>query len=165
MTKDELKEKIKVLVKQVYKPKTLTAQDTISLDAPKFPVLEKFPSLKEVIINLLTDQYELFITDIQWVAPKPTTFRVNLRNDQFFFLTKADDSWIAQVEGKKYYLQTLSDRQRAQEAITSILKYGKPEKEEGELGLQPDEIPPPPPEETPPPPPGEEALPPTAPPI
>jgi len=128
-------------------------------------ITEKFPTVEAVLIELMTEQYPAFVMDIFWVAPKPTTFRVNLRNDQFFFLTKADDSWIAQVEGKKYYLQTLSDRQRAQEAITSILKYGKPEKEEGELGLQPDEIPPPPPEETPPPPPGEEALPPTAPPI
>ena len=65
MTKDELKEKIKVLVQQVYKPKTLTAQDTISLDAPKFPVLQKFPELKDIIVNLLTDQYEIFVTDIQ----------------------------------------------------------------------------------------------------
>ena len=38
MTKDELKEKIKTLVQQVYKPDTLQAQDKISLDAPKFPV-------------------------------------------------------------------------------------------------------------------------------
>ena len=84
MTKDELKEKIKVLVQQVYKPKTLQAQDTISLDAPKFPVLEKFPELKEVIVNLLTNQYEIFISDIQWVAPKPTTFRVVLGNSETF---------------------------------------------------------------------------------
>ncbi len=37
MTKDELKEKIKVLVKQVYKPEILTGNERISLDAAKFP--------------------------------------------------------------------------------------------------------------------------------
>ena len=131
MTKDELKEKIKVLVQQVYKPKTLTAQDTISLDAPKFPVLEKFPSLKEVIINLLTDQYELFITDIQWVAPKPTTFRIVLGNGEPFMLTYSPRSWVAQIEGKKYYLLNLSEEEAATEAIARILAYGITEEKPG----------------------------------
>ena len=131
MTKDELKEKIKVLVKQVYKPKTLTAQDTISLDAPKFPVLEKFPSLKEVIINLLTDQYELFITDIQWVAPKPTTFRIILGNGEPFMLTYSPRSWVAQIEGKKYYLLNLSEEESATEAIARVLAYGVTEEKPG----------------------------------
>ena len=72
MTKNELKDKIKSLVKQVYKPDYLQAQDKISLDAPKFPVLEKFPELKDIIVNLLTNQYEIFVSDIQWVAPKPS---------------------------------------------------------------------------------------------
>lgn len=131
MTKNDLKEKIKVLVQQVYKPKTLTAQDTISLDAPKFPVLEKFPSLKEVIINLLTDQYELFITDIQWVAPKPTTFRIVLGNGEPFMLTYSPRSWVAQIEGKKYYLLNLSEEESATEAIARILAYGMTEEKPG----------------------------------
>jgi hypothetical protein len=125
MTKDELKEKIKVLVKQVYKPDTLQAQDKISLDAPKFPVLEKFPTLKQVIVDLLTDQYEIFVTDIQWVAPKPTTFRVILGNGEPFMLTYTPRSWIAQVEGKKYYLLNLSEEESATEAIARVLAYGQ----------------------------------------
>jgi len=152
MTKDELKEKIKVLVKQVYKPKTLTAQDTISLDAPKFPVLEKFPSLKEVIINLLTDQYELFITDIQWVAPKPTTFRIILGNGEPFMLTYTPRSWIAQVEGKKYYLLNLSEEEQAAQAIARMLAYGITEEKSGGTETPeetPEETPAETPEETP----------------
>ena len=124
MTKDELKEKIKVFVQQVYKPKTLKAQDTISLDAPKFPVLQKFPELKDIIVNLLTDQYEIFVTDIQWVAPKPTTFRIVLGNGETFMLTYSPRSWVAQIEGKKYYLLNLSEEEAATEAIARILAYG-----------------------------------------
>jgi hypothetical protein len=127
MTKDELKEKIKVLVQQVYKPKTLTAQDTISLDAPKFPVLQKFPELKDIIVNLLTDQYEIFVTDIQWVAPKPTTFRIVLGNGEPFMLTYSPRSWVAQIEGKKYYLLNLSEEESATEAIARVLAYGMTE--------------------------------------
>jgi hypothetical protein len=135
MTKDELKEKIKVLVKQVYKPDTLQAQDTISLDAPKFPVLEKFPELKEIIIDLLTNQYEIFITDIQWVAPKPTTFRIVLGNGENFMLTYSPRSWVAQVEGKKYYLLNLSEEESATEAIARMLAYGMTE-EKPEAGAE-----------------------------
>jgi hypothetical protein len=127
MTQDELKEKIKILVKKVYKPVDTQTQDTVTLDAPKFPVLEKFPTLKEIIVNLLTDQYELFITDIQWVAPKPTTFRVILGNGETFMLTYSPRSWIAQIEGKKYYLLNLSEEESATEAIARILSYGMQE--------------------------------------
>lgn len=135
MTKDELKEKIKVLVKQVYKPEVLTGKDTISLDAPKFPVLEKFPELKEIIVNLLTNQYEIFVSDIQWVAPKPTTFRVVLGNGETFMLTYSPRSWVAQVEGKKYYLLNLSEEESATEAIARILAYGMAE-EKPEAGAE-----------------------------
>ena len=127
MTKDELKEKIKVLVGQVYKPEVLKAQDKVSLDAPKFPVLEKFPTLKQVIVDLLTDQYEIFVADIQWVAPKPTTFRIMLANGEPFMLTYTPRSWVAQIEGKKYYLLNLSEEESATEAIARVLAYGAKE--------------------------------------
>jgi hypothetical protein len=146
MTKDELKEKIKVFVQQVYKPKTLKAQDTISLDAPKFPVLQKFPELKDIIVNLLTDQYEIFVTDIQWVAPKPTTFRIILGNGEPFMLTYSPRSWVAQIEGKKYYLLNLSEEESATEAIARVLAYGMTEEKtepgaEGETAETPTEEP------------------------
>lgn len=126
MTKDELKEKIQTLVKQIYKPETLSIDTSaeISLDAPKFPVLTKFPELKDIIIDLLTDQYEIFITDIQWVAPRPTTFRVILGNGEPFMLTYTPRSWIAHIEGKKYYLLNLSEEESATEAIARVLAYG-----------------------------------------
>jgi len=134
MTKDELKEKIKVLVRQVYKPEILTGNERISLDAAKFPVLEKFPELKEIIVNLLTQQYEIFVTDIQWVAPKPTTFRVVLGNGETFMLTYSPRSWIAQIEGKKYYLLNLNEEEAATEAISRILAYGIQEETTPEEG-------------------------------
>jgi len=135
MTTDELKEKIKVIVRQIQKPEHLQVQDTVTLDAPKFPVLEKFPTLKQVIVDLLTDQYEIFITDIQWVAPKPTTFRIILGNGETFMLTYTPRSWVAQVEGKKYYLLNLSEEESATEAIARVLAYGIAE-EKPEAGAE-----------------------------
>ena len=135
MTKDELRDRIKALVKQVYSSVEqpgaevdLDNPEPISLDSERFPVLVKFPTLKDTIIKLLTDQYELFLKDIEWVAPRPTTFRIILANDQVFYLIYTDRTWIGKVEGKKYYLLNLSEEQNCIEAIARILSYGaKPE--------------------------------------
>ena len=35
-------------------------------------------------------------------------------------------SWIAQVEGKKYYLLNLPEEERATDAIARLLRYGAP---------------------------------------
>jgi len=141
MTKSELREKIKNLAKQVYskaKPSTsvkvvdLDTPTNVSLDVTRFPALEKFPTLKDTIIKLLTDQYDLFIKDIEWVAPRPTTFRIILANEQPFYLIYTDRTWIGKVEGKKYYLLNLSEEQNCIESIARILSYGAkvaPEKE------------------------------------
>jgi hypothetical protein len=128
MTQNELREKIKSLVQQTYKKKTIDLDmgGEVSLDASKFPVLTKFPKLKEVIVNLLTTQYEIFMKEIQWVAPKPTTFRIILGNDESFLLIYTERSWIAQVEGKKYYLLNLSEEEQATESISRLLSYGPP---------------------------------------
>jgi hypothetical protein len=138
MTKNEFKDKIKDIVKKVYLSTVkstevdLDSPSVVSLDNERFPVLAKFPTLKETIIKLLTDQYDLFLKDIEWVAPRPTTFRIILGNDQTFYLIYTDRSWIAKVEGKKYYLLNLSEEQNCIEAIARILSYGAkptPEKE------------------------------------
>jgi len=86
-----------------------------------------------MLIKLLTDQYELFLKDIEWVAPRPTTFRIILANDQVFYLIYTDRTWIAKVEGKKYYLLNINEEQNCIEAIARILSYGArptPEKSE-----------------------------------
>ena len=130
MTKDELKNKIKDLVKKVYSNTVkstdvdLDSPSVVSLDDERFPVLSKFPTLKDTIIKLLTDQYDLFLKDIEWVAPRPTTFRIILANEQPFYLIYTDRSWIGKVEGKKYYLLNLSEEENCIEAIARILSYG-----------------------------------------
>jgi hypothetical protein len=163
MTKSELRDKIKALAKQALIPQSvdLDKGNDVSLDALKFPVLGKFPELKKVIVDLLTHQYEVFMTDIQWVAPRPTTFRIVLGNGENFILIYTERSWIAKVEGKKFYLLNLSEEEQAAESIARILSYGLKEAEaspdslEGEepAEVKPEDIKPeennPQPEETP----------------
>ena len=119
MTRDELRSKIRELVLQSYS-KYKRAESA----AAEYDELTKFPELKEVIVDLLSSDFNNFLASIDWVAPKPTTFRINLKNNQEFYLIWNNRSWIAQVEGKKYYLLNLPEQQHATESIARILRYG-----------------------------------------
>ena len=119
MTSAELREKIRLLVPTVVGNKKQAEEVAVEYDE-----LTKFPELKAVIVDLLTHEFDNFIASIDWVAPKPTTFRINLKNGQDFYLIYSRTSWIAQVEGKKYYLLNLPEEERACESIARILRYG-----------------------------------------
>lgn len=136
-SRKELVDKIQAIAKRVYAAKTAgetsieAQEDTfgvspedVNFEEELFPVLAKFPKLKEVIMDLLTDQYGDFISDIWWVAPRPTTFKIILANEQYFYLIYTERSWIAQVEGKKFYLANLNEEERAADSIARILRYG-----------------------------------------
>jgi hypothetical protein len=127
VVKDELKEKIRVLVKQVYVDKAKT-----TLAAAEYDELTKFPELKKVLVDLLTPDFDFFLASIDWVAPRPTTFRINLKNGTSFYLIFTLRSWIAQVEGKKYYLLNLNEEEAACEAIARQLRYQVPVKDKPE---------------------------------
>ena len=121
MTKQELRDKIKVLVKTVYRDRVSIEQAAVEYDE-----LTKFPELKDVIVSLLGPQFDLFIASIDWVAPKPTTFRINLKNNENFYLVYTPRTFIAEIEGKKYYLLNLNEQENAENAIARILRYGAP---------------------------------------
>tara|TARA_R110002020_G_scaffold99947_1_gene236843 strand:- start:77 stop:550 length:474 start_codon:yes stop_codon:yes gene_type:complete len=135
MTREALQSKLKILIKQVYSNRTITPEEAVQYDE-----LTKFPELKAVIVDLLTPEYDSFVASIDWVAPRPSTFRINLKNDQLFYLIYGKRSFIAQVEGKKYYLLNLPEEQRAAESIARILRYGvkTEEGEEGGEGFEPE---------------------------
>ena len=119
MTREELIAKIKALVPTAY-----ASVQKAEATAVEYDELTKFPELKAVIVDLLGHDYAKFIDAIDWVAPKPTTFRINLLNGQSFYLVYTDRSWIAEVEGKKYYLLNLNEEQNATNVIARILRYG-----------------------------------------
>jgi hypothetical protein len=119
MTASELRDRIKLLVKQVYKDKVKSDDAALAYDE-----LVKFPELKAVIVNLMTTDFDKFLESVDWVAPRPSTFRVNLLNGENFVLFYDPRSWIAQVEGKKYYLLNLDEEEMASKAVSRILTYG-----------------------------------------
>ena len=120
MTAGELREKIKGLVLQVYKDYSKAEDAAVAYDE-----LVKFPLLKDVIVDLLTSEFDAFLETIEWVAPRPSTFRIVLLNGQSFLLMYTEKSWIATVEGKKYYLLNLDEEENCALAINRILQYGQ----------------------------------------
>lgn len=119
MTREELVAKIKSLAPAAY-----ASVQKAEVTAVEYDELTKFPELKAVIVDLLTSDYAKFIDSIDWVAPKPTTFRINLLNGESFYLVWNERSWVAEVEGKKYYLLNLNEEEMAIKAIARILRYG-----------------------------------------
>ena len=119
MTASELKEKIKSLTKQVYNEKDKGEDAAIAYDE-----LVKFPELKNIIIDLLTVDFDKFLESVDWVAPRPSTFRINLLNGENFILIFDTRSWIAKIEGKKYYLLNLDEEEMAAKATARLLSYG-----------------------------------------
>ena len=130
MTKAEFKERIKGLAFEGIRDRKKS-----EIAAVQYDELTKFPELKEAILTLLTADFDNFLASIDWVAPRPTTFRINLRNDQNFYLIWMGRSWIAQIEGKKYYLLNLPEEERAVEAIARMLRYGAPDSEDTDAGI------------------------------
>ena len=121
MTREELRDKIKVLVKTVYKDKVAIEKAAVEYDE-----LTKFPELKDVIVSLLGPQFDLFVASIDWVAPKPTTFRINLKNGENFYLVYTPRTFVAEIEGKKYYLLNLPEEENCVQHIARVLRYGAP---------------------------------------
>ena len=122
MTREDLIARIRSLAPDVVQKRTRAEEVAVEYDE-----LTKFPELKQILIDLLTNEFDMFLSSIDWVAPRPTTFRINLKNNQDFYLIYGKRSWIAQVEGKKYYLLNLPEEERAAEAISRILRYGAKE--------------------------------------
>lgn len=93
---------------------------------PMMYILKKYPSLAETLTLLLTDAYKDYVTGIYIIAPKPTTFKIVLHNGQFFYLRYLGKAYEAKVLGRRYYLLTIGDKERAILAIAGLLELGAP---------------------------------------
>lgn len=107
-------------------------------------ILAKFPNLRNCLINLCTEDFGKFIAGIDWVSPRPTSFRINLKNGQDFTLTWMGENFKANISGKDYYLGELSAKQQALHKLSILFQegpVGPPEEEMGEEGPGGDEGP------------------------
>jgi hypothetical protein len=101
-------------------------------ETPEVPVLKtstqeilgKFPTVKKALVKLMTHEFDEFVEDVKWVAPKPSTFTIVLKNGQTFNLKWMGKDFDANIEGKNYYLGTVSSYQQALDAANRILVNG-----------------------------------------
>lgn len=84
-------------------------------------LLGKFPTLRNQIVKLFTKEYDKFIDRIEWVAPRPSTFKVKFRNGADMMLRWSKQGFAATIRGKRYMLDTVSDVQKALEMIAITL--------------------------------------------
>ena len=72
------------------------------------------------LIKLMTEDFKEFVDTIDWVSPKPTTFRVNLLNGQDFTLKWTGNNFQAQILGKKYMLGKINEFQQALDKLARL---------------------------------------------
>ena len=101
-------------------------------EAPKETVLEdatdqiiaKFPTLKSTLIKLQTEDFKEFVESIDWISPRPTEFRVNLKNGQEYILKWTGKGFEAQILGKRYFLNNIAEYQQALDKLAILYKEG-----------------------------------------
>lgn len=103
-------------------------------DNPIEFILKKYPTLNQTLEMLLTPAFKDYTTGIYIIAPKPTTFKITLHNDQDFLLTFLERAYEATVAGKKFYLRTLGEKERCINAIARLLALGNPISTKGPEG-------------------------------
>jgi len=143
MTKGQLKELIfetyvRALVKRNNKllreadEKQTVFQEGAELPDATEQILAKFPTLKHCLENLQTDDFMEFVGSIDWICPKPTEFRINLKNGTNYTLKWMGEGFQANISGKKYYLSTQSEFQKALEKLAILYTEGPMGEEEPE---------------------------------
>jgi hypothetical protein len=113
-------------------PDEKAGEETVLEDATD-TMLGKFPTLKQAIIKLQTEDFKEFVDTIDWISPRPTSFRVNLKNGQDYILKWTGKTFEAQILGKKYLLSNIADYQQALDKLTILYKEA-PMKGAGEEG-------------------------------
>lgn len=95
-------------------------------------ILAKFPTLKHALVRLHSDQYKDFISDIEWVSPKPSIFRIKLTNGQDYTLKWLGKDFEANISGKNYYIGQLIGFQQALRKLSDLYQEGPISSEDGE---------------------------------
>ena len=100
-------------------------------------ILAKFPTVKQALVKLQTEDFKEFVDSIDWISPRPTSFRVNLKNGQDYILKWTGKTFEAQILGKRYVLSNISEYQQAIDKLAILYKEapmkGAGEEEGGEF--------------------------------
>ena len=83
----------------------------------------RFPGLKKLMEDLMSPAFGRYTANISIVAPKPTTFKVELINGQDFSVYYlGSKKWTAKIAGKKYHPDNIGEEERCSQAIADLLE-------------------------------------------
>jgi len=134
---DILKKLILQEEEQDDKERMETSPKTFEDDPMNF-ILAKYDGLKEIMSELMSEDFEELLTGIYILAYKPTQLKIVLHNGQYFFMTFMGEAYQATVSGKNYFLLNTGEKQRAMMAISRLLRWGSPLKVKGPEGAEQD---------------------------
>ena len=122
-------------IKKAIKQKLQEEEAAIKRAEKSLYLVYRFPKLKEAMENILSPSFSRYLSSVTVVAPKPTTFNVELINGLDFQLIyssggKTEGNFIAKVAGKKYDLSMGSAINRACQAISNLLTLSPALKEQ-----------------------------------
>ena len=98
MSKLLLEKYISVAVQKALKEQEVAQQKS----EKSMYLIYRFPGLKKTLEDLMSPAFGRYISDVSIVSPKPTTFKVELINGQFFnvyYLGKGE--FMVKISGKK----------------------------------------------------------------
>lgn len=102
-------------------PDTEAPEETVLEDATDV-ILGKFPTVKAAIIKLQTEDFKEFVDSIDWISPRPSSFRINLKNGQEYILKWTGKTFEAQILGKRYVLSNIAEYQQALDKLAILYK-------------------------------------------
>ena len=102
-------------------PDTEAAPETALKDSTD-TILAKFPTVKAALIKLQTEDFKEFVDSVDWVSPRPSSFRINLKNGQDYILKWTGKTFEAQIMGKRYSLSTISEYQQALDKLALLYR-------------------------------------------
>lgn len=105
-------------------PDAEEVEDKEEVADPTPELLAKFPTLKKALVHLLTPDFEEFVEKVGWMSPKPSTFKVEFKNGQDIQLKWMGKGFQATVEGKRYFLNNVSEYQQCLDKIGHMLAAG-----------------------------------------
>jgi hypothetical protein len=122
-------------IKKAIKQKLQEEEAAIKRAEKSLYLVYRFPKLKDAMEGILSPSFSRYLSSVTVVAPKPTTFNVELINGLDFQLIyssggKTEGNFIAKVAGKRYDLAMGSATDRASQAISNLLSLSPALKED-----------------------------------
>jgi hypothetical protein len=117
-------------IKKAIKQKLQEEEQAIKRAEKSLYLIYRFPKLKDAVESVMSPSFSRYLSSVTVVAPKPTTFNIELINGLDFQLIYSGGTFIAKVAGKKYDLAMGSATDRASSAISNLLSLSPALKEE-----------------------------------